>query len=458
MIQAETARPVQRGVLSRSIGLGLLRTSEALRSSRTLSVLEQIRGEPYCTPQEAAHRQLVRVQELVRHCAEKVPFYRQRFAETGIRPEDIRSMTDFARIPVLTKADVAANADALIAEGVSKTELMAHHSGGSTGVPLRFYRDAAYVTASEAGTWRNMLQCGWKPGEMIGFFWGWNERLNRMSRLEFLARQHLRRMYQFDPFASGPEDMAAWWRDWRRIRPTVALGYASTIARFAAFLRDGSLPVPPLRGVFTTAEKLFPAQRAVIGEVFQCRVFDCYGSSEVQNIASECPHGSMHVNTDYVVVETDESELTEYGAAPLLVTSLKNRVMPFLRYRNEDRGALVDAKCDCGIGFPLMSLNVARVSDNFRLPNGRVVHGEFFTHLLYGSEGVDSFQFHQVARDRIVLRYVRASSGDPANALTAAARQIDELAPGLVTVAVEETDAIALSAAGKHRFTRSDVA
>jgi phenylacetate-CoA ligase len=158
------------------------------------------------------------------------------------------------------------------------------------------------------------------------------------------------------------------------------------------------------------------------------------------------------------VVELAEAERQPDGSAPLLVTSLKNLAMPFLRYRNEDSGSLVEGSCDCGNGFPLMSLDVTRVSDNFKLPNGRVVHGEFFTHLMYGSEGIESFQFHQVSADSIVLRYVPATKGDPTAALAAAVSHIEALAPGQLRVQVESVPAIPLSSAGKHRFTRSEVA
>jgi phenylacetate-CoA ligase len=322
-------------------------------------------------------------------------------------------------------------------------------------VPLRFYRDRTYVAASEAGTYRNLLQCGWRPGEMIAFFWGANERLERMNPVEFVARQWLRRMYQFDPFRAGPGDMDRWWRTWRLIRPRVVLGYASTIARFARHLEERGWQPAPVRGVFTTAEKLYRPQRELIERVFGARAYDCYGSSEVQNIAAECRLGSMHVNADFAVVET--ADPASAAAQPLLVTSLWNRAMPLIRYRNEDCGRLLEGECACGSGFPLMSLEVARVSDSFRLPNGRVVHGEYFTHLMYGSEGVDSFQFHQVAVDRIVLRYVRAAAGDPARALGHAAEQVGALAPGQLTLEIEEVPAIGLSDAGKHRFTRSDV-
>lgn len=434
------------------------RLGHRVRGSRTLEVLEAIRGEPHVGREEAERRQLARLQRLVAHCAEHVPYYQRVFRDVGFEPQDLRSLADYARLPVLTKAEVAEHGEDMVATNFARAELLAHHSGGSTGVPLRFYRDPSYAAASEAGTYRNLLQCGWQPGEMIAFFWGWNERLERMSRAEFVARQWLRRMYQFDPFHSGPEDMRGWWRAWQWVRPRVALGYASTIARFAAYLREAGHAPPPLRGVFTTAEKLFAPQRALLEEVFQCRVFDCYGSSEVQNIAAECPRGSMHVNTDFVVLEEARSADAPAGPVPLLVTSLKNYAMPFLRYRNEDQGSLRSDRCDCRSAFPLMSLDVARVSDNFRLPNGRVVHGEFFTHLLYGSRGVASFQFHQLSPERIVLRYVPAPTGDPAPALAAARQQVEALAPGAVELAIEPVAAIPLSAAGKHRFTRSDVA
>ena len=443
--------------MSNLLGSAVFRLSHRVRSSGTLEVLARIRSEPFVPPEIARKRQWERVLDLVRHCEDRVPYYRRRFREAGITSKDLRGFEDYARLPVLTKAEIAAHLDEMIAEGASRESLLEHNSGGSTGIPIRFYRDAATVAGSEAGTYRNLLQCGWAPGEMIGFFWGWNAALASMSRAEFLARQLARRMYQFDPFQSGDADMKRWWRTWTRVRPRVALGYASTIARFARFLDRQGITPPPLRGVFTTAEKLFAPQRSLMEKVFQCRVFDCYGSSEVQNIATECVNGRMHINADFAVVELAPDERRPDGSAPLLVTSLLSRAMPFLRYRNEDSGALVDGTCSCGSGFPCMSLNVARVSDSFILPNGRVIHGEYFTHLMYGSEGIDRFQFHQTAPDRIVIRYVPSATGSASATLRAAVEQVEALAPDLIGVTVEQVSDIPLSSAGKHRFTRSDV-
>jgi phenylacetate-CoA ligase len=437
----------------------LLALTCRLRGSNTLQLLDEIKTAPFLAPEQIRQKQFERLSLLLAHAQAHVPYYHEMFKSLHISSQDVRSWSDFQKLPVLTKQIVRERARDLVRDDVPLECLMTHFSGGSTGVPLKFYRSREYLSASDAGVYRNFMQCGWRPGEMIAYLWGGNERLYAMSRFEFELRQHLRRMYQFDAFHSGPQEMAMWAKRFSRLRPSVILGYASTVARFAEFLQIEGRKLPRLRGVFTSAEKLYQPQREVIERVFECRVFDLYGSSEVQNIAAECCQGSMHINADFVVVEEDAPT---HGDAPrpLLLTSLWNCSMPFVRYRNEDCGYLVDEICGCGNNFPLMRLEIARISDNFILPDGRVVHGEFFTHLMYGSEGILSFQFHQTAPDRIVLWIVpgpgKASIRE--QNIRKAIQMIRELSPAHgITVDVCETTCIPLSAAGKHRFTRSDV-
>jgi phenylacetate-CoA ligase len=457
---SETSPAFERSK-SALMGRLLLSVTQRLRRSRSLALLREIERAPFVPAEEVRARQFERLSSLLAHAEARVPYYREMFRSLGISSRDVRSLDDFATLPVLTKEIVRERGRDLVRDDVPLESLSKHHSGGSTGVPLTFYREAAYMDASEAGTLRNFCQSGWQPGEMVAFFWGGNERLYGMSRWQFELRQQLRRMYQFDPFHSGPEEMSRWLERWRTLGASVAHGYASTIARFAEHIETTGQRVAPLRGVFTTAEKLYRPQRETISRVFGCKAYDLYGSSEVQNIAAECSHGEMHVNADFVVLEVESAAQTKGSEpAPFLVTSLWNRAMPFIRYRNEDCGELVEGLCDCGNNFPLMRLNVARTSDNFILPGGRVVHGEFFTHLMYGSEGISNFQFHQTAMDSITLWVVPAPGAQEARerTLKAAVEQIKSLAPGSeIEVLVRETEEIARSSAGKHRFTRSDV-
>jgi phenylacetate-CoA ligase len=440
------------------LGRALLALACRLRGVDTLRVLREIEGAPFCSPGEVREKQFRDLRALLAHAETRVPYYRNLFRSLGTSSHEIRSWDDFAQLPILTKDMIREKQRELIREDVPLEKLQPHFSGGSTGVPLKFFRSSDYMVASDAGTYRNLEQCGWRPGEMIAFFWGGNDKLYAMSRVEFELRQFLRRTYQFDPFYSGEAEMAEWTKRFRRVRPRVILGYASTIARFAVFLDVQRQSIEGIKGVFTTAEKLYQPQREVIERVFGCKVFDCYGSSEIQNIAAECPEGRMHINADFVVLE--EQKALPGGPRPFLLTSLRNWSMPFVRYRNDDGGYLSGETCSCGNHFPLMRLEIARTSDNFVLPDGRVVHGEFFTHLMYGSDGIVNFQFHQTATDEIILSIVPGPGDSEARQakIQESIRQIRALCPShAIRVEVREVAAIPLSSAGKYRFTKSDV-
>jgi phenylacetate-CoA ligase len=439
----------------------LLGLHHSLKGSRSLAMLGEMESRPQRSRTEILEDQFSRLSALLVHAEADIPYYREMFQRLGIRGRDVRSLRDFNSLPILTKDIIREHSpNDFLAENVSKENLLTGHSGGSTGVPLSFHHDRSYDDAAEAGTFRSLLQCGWTPGEIIAQLWGSDDRLDAIPRWKWELKQWAQRAYRFDSFHSGAGDMDGWLKTFRRIKPGVVFGYASTIARFAMHLEGRGEQVRSLKGVFTTAEKLYLPQREIISRVFGCRVYDCYGSSEVRNIAAECAHGRMHVSTDSVVLEVDRTHTAAGEPAPFIVTSLRNQVMPFLRYRNEDCGRLLDEACDCGSNFPLMDLNIARTSDNFVMPGGRVVHGEFFTHLMYRSEGISSFQFHQIALDSIVL-WVVPGPGDPDarnRSLQEAVEKIKKLDPTAeIKVEVRTTEAIALSRAGKHRFVRSDV-
>ena len=83
--------------------------------------------------------QLQRLQATVRRVAERVPFYRQKFAELGVKPEDIRSLADLRRLPFTTSADLRANYPAgLLAVPLNDT-LRLHTSSGTTGKPKAIF-------------------------------------------------------------------------------------------------------------------------------------------------------------------------------------------------------------------------------------------------------------------------------------------------------------------------------
>lgn len=436
-----------------------LNVSRRIRRARVPQLLNEVMTTPYAPRAEIAPRQFQRLAALLAHAEARVPYYRNMFQSLGIRSADIRNLQDFASLPILTKDIVRQHLTDLVCADATPQRLMRRDTGGSTGVPLSFYRDQLSNDARVAGSLRTFRQCGWEIGEVMAIFEGV---FPRGRRWRFAVNQALRASYYFDGFNAGPEQMDVWLKKWRRLKPRIAIGFPSIIACFATHVLDGGRQLPPLRGVFTTGEKLYPHQRALISQVFNCKVYDRYGSSEVGNIASECARGRMHVNADFVLLETDDGANAEGGALPLVVTSLWDFAMPFIRYRNEDYGLLVPGACDCGSNFPLMQLDIARETDFFILPSGRAVHGMFFTGMMFGhewNEGIANFQFQQIALDTILLRIVPAPGLEHAKERTIrrVLTKIKLLGDPRLKVEVVEVAEIPRTATGKHRYVRSDV-
>jgi len=141
-------------------GRAFLGLTQKLRGSHSLRLLQQIRSTPFASRDEILAGQLRRLSALLDVAEKHVPYYREMFRNLGIRSSNIRSLDDFARLPMLTKDTLRTRLKDLVREDLPKDKLIAGNSGGSTGVPVRFYRDLSVLDAQEAGTFRNLSQSG----------------------------------------------------------------------------------------------------------------------------------------------------------------------------------------------------------------------------------------------------------------------------------------------------------
>src|SRR5690348_7992573 len=69
-------------------------------------------------PQEELHQlQWRRLRSLLQHAHDRCPFYRRRFAELGLRPEDVRSPAELRLLPALEKRDIQEQGADMVARG-----------------------------------------------------------------------------------------------------------------------------------------------------------------------------------------------------------------------------------------------------------------------------------------------------------------------------------------------------
>jgi phenylacetate-CoA ligase len=399
---------------------------------------------------------------LLHHAYEQVPYYRRAFDERSLKPGDIRSAEDLKKLPLLTKAEIQRQREELRARLLPARHGGAcmEYTGGSTGHPLAFYQDDHYRAVLLANLARSFALCGWRPGDPRAVLWGSDYDAQIHASLRGRVHDWLGNQVYLNAFASSEDELTAFAEQLRRFEPQLLVGYVSSLVAMARVLRRRRTEIPSSLGAIqSSAETLTPAQRELIESTFSCPVFDRYGCREMGNVAHECSvHAGLHVFTDLHVLEIVRDGATappgEEGL--VVVTNLDNYAMPFIRYVIGDVGALAPASCACGLPFPLLARIQGRTSDIITSPSGRLIHGEFFTHLFYKVEAVRQFQVVQETLQDLTVRIVPGPGFDPAviGHLESVIREHGD--PGF-RVETQLVDSIESAASGKFRFTISKV-
>lgn len=413
----------------------------------------------YDDPETIRRRQWRAVVEIARHAAATVPFYAERFRRAGIGPNGPASAEEYGALPVLTKADIRAEGEALIAEPYRGRPLQRRKTSGSTGVSLEVFIDEASQQWKRACLLRSDEWSGWRFGEPVAAVWGNPEYLRRGWRGR-LRNAVLERARYLDTLHMDEAALARFADDLVRRPTSLIFGHAHSVYLFAEFLRRrGETRVRP-QGVIATAMVLHEWQRRVAEEVFGCRVTNRYGCEEVSLIACECErHEGLHVNADsiYVEVVRDGRPVAAVEPGSIVVTDLTNRAMPILRYKIGDVAVAGDRKCPCGRGLPLIERVEGREADYVVTPSGALISGISLTENFAGLiPGLEQLQIVQEAVDRFRFRVVRGPGFGPASEAKIAELVAERFGPG-VGYDCEYVERIPQEPSGKYRFCISKV-
>jgi phenylacetate-CoA ligase len=341
--------------------------------------------------------QVLKLRLLLRHCERNVPFYRDVIRGAAIDVEGIQSLRVLEQFPVIDKSIVKRSPQAFTSsseKGFGPLRMV--HTGGTTGEPLRFYKDAGLRSSSHGALYRFHDWMGVSAGDPKIVVWGapivpaglgkvvrdWGLRLMTNSR-------------HINPFTINPAAKDDLIRLFKKHQPVLVHGYCQAIYELARLFEQWGFRWS-LRAVSTTVEPLFEEYRTAFRSAFQCEAFDQYGCGEVEVAAGECSaHEGLHVFQERTVLELD-------GDGAVILTDLDNRAFPFIRYRNGDLAELSDAPCSCGRIGPLLRRVLGRTGDVVTGPNGNRVHPEFFTHLIneLGLSYSANLRKYQVVQDR----------------------------------------------------------
>jgi phenylacetate-CoA ligase len=335
------------------------------------------------------------------------PFWRARLAAAGVGdPRDVASWDDFARLPRLAKADLAADQAAHPPFGTNRTYPLDHYvrafqTSGTTGPPLR------WLETEESWSW--WARCwafvyraaGLGPGDRIffpfsfGLFIGFWAGLEGARTLGALA------------ISGGGQDSPTrlhWMRELGATALVCTPSYALHLAEVAA---GQGIEASGL-GVRTTVHAGepgagIPAVRERIETAWGARAYDHAGMTEVGAFGFACAvQQGLHVNELEFVAEVLDPE-TGRPVGPgdvgeLTLTNLGRWGSPVLRYRSGDRVRRAAAACPCGRTFAALDGGILGRVDDMLVVRGINVFPSALEGIVRRFEGVDEFQIEVYRR------------------------------------------------------------
>lgn len=315
--------------------------------------LKEFRETDLLSRDEILEIQNEKIRRLIRHCYENVPYYTTLFNQLGLKPEDIKSGKDLQLLPILTKQTIRNHYEELFARNMDARRMIRCSTGGSTGTPLQFCKDANEWSGQKAATLRAWEWYGLHLGDKI-FSLGGNSIVNKKKHLSLknLYDTIIMRNYKHSSADVTDEGMQRHYDALMRLQPVAIRGYGSSLYIFARFIERFGLPVCPIRVVLTTGEVLVPEYRRKIEQVFGAPVYDEYGAGDGGILSHECPvREGLHIEETLCYIEiTDKDGNVLPDGTPGFVTTtdLENYAFPFLRYHVGDMASLRESPCPCG--------------------------------------------------------------------------------------------------------------
>ena len=295
--------------------------------------------------------QLERLQATVKHCMNS-PFYKKRFEENGISPEDIKTLDDLRRIPFTTKQDLRDTYPFGMASVPLDKCVRLHSSSGTTGNPTVILH-----TQKDLDEWANavarcLYMVGLRPTDVfqnssgygmftggLGFQYG-AERLGMLT-VPAAAGNSLRQIKFIKDFGTTAVHAIP--------------SYASRL--YEVMQQEGIDPKhdTKLTTLIIGAEPHSEEQRRKIEEMFGVKAYNSFGMSEMcgPGVAFECQEqNGLHIWEDYYIVEIVDPDTLEpvpegeYGE--MVLTTINREAMPLLRYRTRDLTRILPGDCPCG--------------------------------------------------------------------------------------------------------------
>jgi phenylacetate-CoA ligase len=383
-----------------------------------------------------------------------IPFYKKSFSEADIHPGELKTLNDLAAFPVINKNIVRLHHSDLINQKAFIKNKFRSHTSGSTGQPMwTYYNLAAWIRKKYLVKARARMECGAKFNEKIAIFEASYPAQTEQRNKKLASRMILNRIRVLPMFELPHKTV----KNLESFLPDALYGSPSFFFQLAQYIKKNDLNIPSIKRIFTSSEYLQENARNYIEKIFNAGVFDIYGSTEFKEVAWECGmHEGYHINEDEVIVEILRNGRP---AAPgevgnVVITDLRNKVMPLIRFQMYDKGMLLESKCSCGRTFSLMKPYAGRSSECIILPNDEILSPYLFTTNIENINGLLQYQIVQTTKNKILVRVV--TGGNNFDSIASSVQKIlTDVTGRLMEIEIQKDTDIDVEENGKFKVVKN---
>ncbi len=319
---------------------------------------------------EREELQLKRLQEVVKKAYENVPYYRIKFDQEGVIPEDIQSLEDIEKLPFTTKSDLrdaypfgmfAVNTDDIVE---------VHTTSGTTGKPT-----VSGYTRKDIDIWgevvaRCLSMAGATKKDIVQNCYGYGLFTGGLG----IHHGGQKLGCTVIPISAGnTQRQIEIIQDFKSTIITCTPSYAMYIAEVLEREKIPKKDVNLKAGVFG-AEMWTEEMRNEIERRLDVDAINIYGLTEIigPGVANECMQkNGLHIFDDHFYPEIIDPKtlqsLPEGEKGELVLTTLTREGMPVLRFRTRDITTLRKGKCDCGRTHVKMDRITGRSDDMLKI-------------------------------------------------------------------------------------------
>lgn len=418
-------------------------------------LVSEFRKTDYFSERAIVDYQNKKLQKLILHAYDNVPYYNRLFDKLHLKPYDIQTVEDLQKLPILNKSDIQNYIEDL--KAINIDSFYKSNTSGSTGKPLTIYKNYDNKLVEMTLMARFNENIGYKIGENQIIFWGVHA-TEGFEGIKNYIKSILYNQLTINSYGLTDEILSEIaFKIYRN--PNVNLrGYTSAIILLVKKMEELHLKTD-IKSISVTAEQLFKHNRKIIEDHLGCNLYDQYGCGETNSIAFECDeHNGLHHAFEHSILEVLDDNNDPIEKGDVVITNLDNYAMPLIRYKNGDIVKLSSEKCACGRNSQLIEKIEGRSYDFIRGINGKILHGGFFDDVLLDSGftekcRIKDIQIVQTDADELTINYVTditISNSEKDNLITTYQKYL-----GPMNIKFKKVDNISLSPAGKKKFVIS---